>query len=58
MVHTRRYWRQKQQRKKKAERRAKRIRPQPPGTFRRVKLTDGTIYETRPDGWRKVGYKA
>ena len=40
--------------------RGKGYKPIPPlGTkYRRVKYSDGAIYETRPDGWRLVGFKA
>ncbi len=26
--------------------------------YRRIKYSDGSIYEKRPDGWRFVGFKA
>ena len=40
--------------------RGKGYKPIPPlGTkYRRVRYSDGTIYEMRPDGQRRVGFKA
>ena len=52
-----RMWRANRRKKHRKLREAERIHPRPPGTFKRKRSMDGTIYECRPDGWRKVGYK-
>jgi len=38
----------------------KSYQPTPPLStkYRRIKYSDGSIYEKRPDGWRFVGFKA